>query len=196
MSFDPTPDHSLKILLKGDVNTKMRHLRVDYAFYSSPLGRCFIGRIADRICYMALVEEDEDGEDLLADLSRHWPGASLVTDNGAIGRMLADIFRNPDRGVAETKLLVRATGFQSEVWKALLKIPAGDLKTYAEVAHMIGRPKAVRAVASAVGANPIAWLIPCHRVVRTDGRLGGYRWGIARKKMCLEFEKRRTAVQV
>ena len=83
---------------------------------------------------------------------------------------------------------VQGTVFQRQVWQALLELPSGSTTTYQVIADAIGRPKAVRAVANAIGANPIAWLIPCHRVVRSDGGLGGYRWGVQRKSAMLEWE--------
>lgn len=84
------------------------------------------------------------------------------------------------------------TPFQQQVWNRLLAIPTGEVTTYQELANDIGRPKAVRAVANAVGANPIAWLIPCHRVIRSDGGLGGYRWGVERKRAMLDWEQKAT----
>lgn len=87
--------------------------------------------------------------------------------------------------------IISCTDFQSQVWKALTMIPVGETKTYAEVAEMINSPQSVRAVANACGANPVALLIPCHRVVRTDGGLGGYRWGVERKEQILALEKKK-----
>jgi len=99
----------------------------------------------------------------------------------------------PNSAKHRFSLYVRGTPFQVQVWRALLEIPAGEVSTYSEIATAIGRPTATRAVASAVGDNPIAWLIPCHRVIRKGGYLGGYRWGLPRKKVMLAWEASRKA---
>lgn len=167
-------------------------LSIDYGFVSTPLGSCLIGETGGRICYMAFAPEGTDSE-ILTDLSRRWPGAFLSDNPQQVGRRAGQIFAGsgPDGGVIQ--LLVRGTQFQVEVWQALLRIPAGSVQTYAQVAQEVGRPKAMRAVGTAIGANPIAWLIPCHRVIRSDGQLGGYRWGTATKKACLAYEKERSS---
>lgn len=102
-------------------------------------------------------------------------------------RLLSQFLQSPPLGI--DVFSINGTAFQRRVWAALLDIPAGKVVTYRELAAAIGRPKAVRAVANAVGANPIAWLIPCHRVVRSDGGLGGYRWGVDRKRAILSWEQ-------
>lgn len=125
---------------------------------------------------------------MLADLSARWPGALLSESPEAVDATIAGVFSPVASGDKAVRLLVRGTPFQVQVWAALLEIPPGRVGTYAEVARRVGRPKASRAVASAIGANRIAWLIPCHRVIRSDGQLGGYRWGPAMKKACLDYE--------
>jgi AraC family transcriptional regulator of adaptative response/methylated-DNA-[protein]-cysteine methyltransferase len=167
---------------------KACELKIDYGFVQKPLGRCLIGEVGASICYLAFAPTGSDSK-MLADLAARWPGASLNHDPHRADKTSTVVF--DQRGSADTgiKLLVRGTCFQVEVWRALLGIPPGNVCTYAEVARRVGRPKATRAVGSAIGANPIAWLIPCHRVIRSDGQLGGYRWGVAMKKACLGFEK-------
>lgn len=163
---------------------------IDYDFVTIPLGRCLIGASAGRICYMAFAPEGRDRE-MLADLSSRWPGAVLLCNPQMLGGTADQVFAESGSYDGLIKLLVRGTQFQVEVWRALLGIPTGSVQTYAQVALKMGRPGARRAVGSAIGANPIAWLIPCHRVIRSDGQLGGYRWGIAMKKACLDFERKR-----
>ncbi|TNF06551.1 MAG: methylated-DNA--[protein]-cysteine S-methyltransferase [Gammaproteobacteria bacterium] len=126
---------------------------------------------------------------------------TLWFDDTAQGEIPDDCLRADERAQAAYNSLLRqpkatldqfdvqGTEFQRQVWQALLAIPFGSLSTYQEVADAIGRPKAVRAVANAIGANPIAWLIPCHRVIRSDGGLGGYRWGVERKREILKLEE-------
>lgn len=108
--------------------------------------------------------------------------------NDVIAQKLSNQIFSPSEN-KHWNLQVSGTSFQCDVWRALLQIPYGSTVTYSELAKNLGRPKAVRALANAVGANSIAWLIPCHRVIRSDGSLGGYRWGMARKQAMLAWEK-------
>jgi len=126
---------------------------------------------------------------ILEDLAARWPGANLSPDLKRATMVVDSIFQPTRSSKGSIKLLALGTDFQIQVWQALLNIPYASLATYAEIAKAVGRPGASRAIGTAVGANPIAWLIPCHRVVRSDGGLGGYRWGLASKKACLAFEK-------
>ena len=131
----------------------------------------------------ALIFADKE-EIALADLQRRFPGVDF-TEESEQAKLLGDkIFKLKEL----VGLCPQGTSFQQLVWKALQEIPAGETRTYAQIADAIGRPKAVRAVGTAIGANPIAYLIPCHRVVRTDGGLGGYRWGLALKQQMLRAE--------
>jgi AraC family transcriptional regulator of adaptative response/methylated-DNA-[protein]-cysteine methyltransferase len=123
-----------------------------------------------------------DAAGVSALLQARWPGAQLRWDDGAARECL--MFESDRMTVC-----VRATSFQAKVWRALLTIPAGEVMSYAGLARRIGSPTAARAVGNAVGANPVAWLIPCHRVVGTSGMIGGYRWGIKRKRALLAWEQ-------
>ncbi|ATQ44308.1 methylated-DNA--[protein]-cysteine S-methyltransferase [Caulobacter mirabilis] len=132
----------------------------------------------------------DDAAALRADLSARFPKARLVQDAGGLGDLAAKVralIADPTAG-AELPLDDRGTELQRAVWKALRAIPPGRTASYAEVARAIGRPEAVRAVAQACGANPLAVLTPCHRVVRSDGGLSGYRWGVERKRALLVRE--------
>ncbi|PXA05203.1 hypothetical protein DDZ13_04375 [Coraliomargarita sinensis] len=162
---------------------------INYGFYATPLGRCMIGETNGRICYLAFAPPGSD-EARSADLCRRWPGVSLNNHSGMTDELPGKMFSLKAPAEVSVSLLVRGTPFQLEVWQALRAIPAGEVRTYSEIAQSIGRPKATRAVGSAIGANPIAWLIPCHRVIRSDGQLGGYRWGTAMKTACLAYERR------
>lgn len=169
---------------------RLRDLKVDYAFIETPFGRCLVGKNAGHICYMAFAPEGSEAS-VLADLSARWPEVSLCVSENSAGAAVTDVFSPSGSAERPTRLLVRGTPFQVQVWRALLGIPWGSVCTYAEVARRVGRPQATRAVGSAIGANPIAWLIPCHRVICSHGQLGGYRWGLTTKKACLDFEKRK-----
>jgi AraC family transcriptional regulator, regulatory protein of adaptative response / methylated-DNA-[protein]-cysteine methyltransferase len=124
-----------------------------------------------------------------------FPEASIAAEDAGLGDWARQILRciAAPGEMPELPLDIRGTAFQAQVWRALQKIPLGQTATYSEIAAALGRPKAVRAVAGACAANPLAVLVPCHRVVRRGGDLGGYRWGIARKRALLELEQAAAA---
>lgn len=156
------------------------------------VGQCSLGAVlvaaTDKgVCAILL---GDDAEELIRDLQRRFRSANLVGGDRKFERMVSQVVglvESPQLG-CHLPLDVRGTAFQQRVWQALRRIPAGSTTTYAEIAARIGLPKSVRAVASAIAANPIAVAIPCHRVIRTDGSLSGYRWGIARKRALLKRE--------
>ena len=161
--------------------------RITYAVVPCPLGRLLVATTPRGICRVGL---GGDAHQLEAGLRAEFPGAELRRDRGALAASVGAILRYLE-GRAEAldlPLDVRATAFQRRVWEALRRIPYGATRSYREVAAAIGKPAATRAVARACATNPAALVIPCHRVVRADGGVGGYRWGIARKKALLERE--------
>lgn len=119
-------------------------------------------------------------------LVRRWPNAHWVEDDAEVKETVRAIF-DSDRSI-DLKLCLKGTEFQVSVWKALLRVESGEVTSYQSIAIAIGRPSAVRAVANAIGQNPISWLIPCHRIIYSDGRLGGYRWGVDIKTRLLHDE--------
>ncbi len=123
-------------------------------------------------------------------MAERWPGAELVHDPRALAPQVQHLehLLSGERLEQPLSIVLRGTDLQLAVWRALLSIPEGAVATYADLANQVGRPSAVRAVASAVGANHLAWLIPCHRVIRATGALGGYRWGLERKSALLARE--------
>ncbi len=136
----------------------------------------------------------DDAESLCRDLAARFPDAKLTRDDEANRATLAAVIRaveQPDRAAA-IPLAPRGTEFQRQVWDALREIPPGTTISYTELARRVGSPRAFRAVAHACGANPIAVLVPCHRVVRSDGALAGYRWGLDRKRRLLSLEQAAT----
>lgn len=155
--------------------------RISFSFIQTPFGKALIGLTNGALCFLGFGEETEE-MDLLAEVSKNWPGAELTKD--------MELSCCP-WGKDVVQLAVRGTPLQLTVWQALLAIPEGDTLSYEALAQRVGRPDAVRAVASAVGANPISWLIPCHRVLRKDGSPGGYRWGLEVKNRLLEGEQSR-----
>lgn len=157
-------------------------LAIRYGEADSRFGRVFVAATARGLCMVAFVDRASAGE-ALDRLRRDWPGALLIAD-AAHARQLAErLFaaKPAERAREPLSVLVRGTNFQVAVWRALLEIPPGRLAAYRDVAHAVGRPRAVRAVGTAIGANPCAFVIPCHRVIRESGALGGYRWGPTRK---------------
>ena len=122
----------------------------------------------------------------------HWPRARLAWQPDAARALQAQLWSGVAPSRAPLRLLVRGSRFQLKIWEALLALPAGAQSSYAELARRSGAPDAARAVGGAVGANPIAWVIPCHCVLRADGALGGYRWGPERKRAMLAWERLRA----
>ncbi len=158
------------------------------AFADSPFGRLLVGATDKGVCFLGFAEPDDA---LLGDLRRRFPRATIHADD----RALAEAVRAVLAFIAEPKqalalpLDLRGTAFQQRVWQALCSIPAGETRSYAEVAAMIGAPRAVRAVARSCATNPVSLAVPCHRVVGADGDLTGYRWGLPRKRALLAAER-------
>lgn len=158
------------------------------------VGQCSLGAIlvaqSDKgVCAILM---GDDPEPLVRDLEKRFPHANLIGGKRAFEKLVAQVVglvESPKQGAA-LPLDIRGTAFQQKVWQALMRIPPGRTVSYAEIAERIGQPKSVRAVAGACAANAIAVAIPCHRVVRSDGALSGYRWGIARKRALLERERK------
>ena len=140
------------------------------------------------VCAVSLADSDAELERFLRG---EFPAAELARDDAGLAAWLAELVRQVDGGPhADLPIDVRATAFQRRVWEELRKIPRGETRTYAELAEAIGEPTAARAVARACATNPAAVVIPCHRVVGSDGALRGYRWGVRRKKALLAAEQR------
>lgn len=158
---------------------------VFYAMVTTSLGPLLVARTQRGVCAIRFEAGDAPEEDL----AREFPAATIRRDEGSLGAVAEAVVQAIDgRGDVDLPLDVRGTAFQLRVWEALRAIPRGETRAYAEVARAIGRPTAVRAVAGACAANPVAVLVPCHRVVGSDGRLTGYRWGTDRKQALLEAE--------
>lgn len=167
-------------------------LTVRYGIVPSPLGLVLVGETDVGVCAVML---GDDEASLLAGMDAEFGAAMLLRDDDAV-REDADAvaaYIGGRSAMPQLPLDLRGTEFQRTVWMALTEIPAGSTVTYSELARAIGRPTAQRAVASACGANHVSVLVPCHRVVRTDGDLGGYKWGVERKKRLLEEERRPDA---
>jgi AraC family transcriptional regulator of adaptative response/methylated-DNA-[protein]-cysteine methyltransferase len=163
-----------------------RGRRIDYAVVSSPLGWLLVGATERGVCAVALGGSESE---LLATLHKEYPAAEIRRDRGRIGPWVEQVVRSLDGGPdPDLPIDIRATAFQRRVWEELRAIPPGSTRTYGEIARRIGRPTAARAVARSCATNPVALVIPCHRVVAAGGGLGGYRWGVQRKRQLLTRE--------
>lgn len=162
----------------------LKNKEIRFGTSDTKFGNCFIAWFDNKICQLSFFDNHEKE---LERFTLKFKSNKQVLDNENAAKIIDRIFEQgefPD-------IYLEGTPFQQKVWKALLEIPSGSTTTYADIARATGHPKAVRAAGTAIGANPIAVLIPCHRVVRTDGGLGGYRWGLDVKKKLLAFEGKR-----
>jgi AraC family transcriptional regulator of adaptative response/methylated-DNA-[protein]-cysteine methyltransferase len=162
-------------------------LVIRHGIHDSPFGPCLLMHTERGICALAFVDEGDDGR-TLASMAVRWPNAHLMADPGPGAELAARVFSSPGNDGDPLTLLLHGTPFQIRVWEALLRIPRGAVTSYQALARFIGKPNASRAVGSANGANPISYLIPCHRVIRKSGALGGYGWGLGRKLAMLSEE--------
>ncbi|MCB2130686.1 MAG: bifunctional helix-turn-helix domain-containing protein/methylated-DNA--[protein]-cysteine S-methyltransferase [Rhodobacteraceae bacterium] len=168
-------------------------LTIRYAWIDTPFGEALVMATDRGICGMAFA--DETGRDAaFADMTARWPKAMYVDDPTAMNAVAGKVF-DPSEGNPTAQLHLIGAPFQIKVWEALLSIPSGTVATYSDIAAAVGNPRAVRAVGTAVGRNPVSWLIPCHRALRKTGGLGGYHWGLPVKRAMLAWEAARKDAQ-
>lgn len=171
------------IELKSDRKKSMDRLDISYQYKNSPFGKALIMNSKYGVCGLAFCDQVNE-EIALADMMSRWPSAAYNEE-----KIFSDLeFKSVLEQTTKINLCLTGSPLQVQVWNALLKIPAGKVTNYKTLAKHIGKPKAVRAIATAIGKNPLCWLIPCHRVVRTNGDLGGYHWGLQVKTAMLKFE--------
>ena len=171
----------------GEYKSRGDGVTIRYGIHLTPFGKCLIGLTERGICHLGFVQTSEG--DAIDNLVSDWKEARMIEDYRATAALVEPIFdlRYTTR-IKPLTLHLRGTNFQLKVWEALLAIPAGSVTTYEGIASRIGKPAATRAVGTAVGHNPIAVLIPCHRVIRKVGEFGNYRYGPLRKKALLAYE--------
>ncbi len=167
----------------GAVARRGAGLRIGYGWFQSPFGEALAMGTARGLCGLAFAGE-VGREAAMRDLCARWPEAEFAESPESIAPWVASAFA----GRGEARLHMIGAPFQIKVWEALLRIPSGHVTTYSEIARAIGHPRAVRAVGTAVGRNPVSLLIPCHRALRKSGALGGYHWGLPVKRAMLAFE--------
>lgn len=184
----------LEAVTPGEYRSGGAGLRITAGFHESPFGDALIA-LTDR-GIVGLTFADGNRDAAMRDLAERWPGATIDERPRTVAPTATRVFRALDirdpESLVPLSLLVRGTNFQVKVWNALLRIPVGGVTTYEDIARSVGAPGAVRAVGTAVGRNPVAFLIPCHRVIRSTGALGGYRWGLERKRAMLAWESGRV----
>jgi len=166
-----------------------KSLTIHYSFSGSPFGKIITASTAKGICYMAF---ENDIHKALGDLKHKFPNASFFERMDEFQKNALSIFNKDWTQLNTIKLHLKGTDFQLKVWESLLTIPMGKLSTYGSLAEKIGHPKASRAVGTAIGSNPVAFLIPCHRVIQSSGNIGGYMWGTERKQLIIGWESSRT----
>jgi AraC family transcriptional regulator of adaptative response/methylated-DNA-[protein]-cysteine methyltransferase len=168
-------------------------IRIEYGIHESPFGDALIGVTERGVCWLSFINTDEDPRHALEEMKEHWHNSVFHQDQVLTEAFVENIFARKDAKThKKIHLLVKGTNFQIKVWEALLKLPLGNVTTYQDIATQIHNPKAMQAVGSAVGSNHIAYLIPCHRVIRKDGILGEYRWNATRKKGIIGWEMAAT----
>ena len=175
---------SAEAVTPGDYKRRGGGLTIRYGVHDSPFGHCMLAATGNGICWLSFFNADH--EDSLDQLRQTYPEAVFVADTPAVEPFIGRIFGTEAGG--RLPLYVEGTNFQLQVWKALLTIPPGAAATYRRIAEYIGKPSAARAVGNAVAANPVSYLIPCHRVIRESGIVGRYRWGSERKKAIIAYE--------
>ena len=180
----------LEAVTPGEYKNKGKGLLIEHGVHPSPFGNIFAASTERGVCRVSFMENDS-AEAQLSDLQKTWPLASFV-NNAVTTRTIVEAMSGaiaaPEQPLS---LHVAGTNFQIAVWRALLKIPSRTVVSYKQVAAALGRPQSSRAVGNAIGANPVAFLIPCHRVIRQSGATGGYRWGRTRKQMIQLWERSR-----
>lgn len=172
----------------GEYKSRGAGLTIRYGIHPTPFGKCLIATTDRGICHLGFVQTSEG--DAIDNLVENWKEAKMIEDHRSTAPLIKPIFdlRYGVRGGEPLRVYLRGTNFQLKVWEALMQIPVGTVTTYEDIAKRIGRPSASRAVGMAVGHNPIAVLIPCHRVIRKVGEFGNYRYGTLRKKALLAYE--------
>ncbi len=181
---------TLNAMTPGEIRAQGEGVTIRHGIADTPFGSAFLAETPRGLCRLAFIEPGAERQEL-RQLREQFAEAHLVRDDARAQELVRIIW---GRGRESLPLAVCGTNFQVQVWRALLELAPGATVTYSALARQLGKPEGARAVGNAVGANPIAWVIPCHRVLRAGGKPGGYRWGTARKQMIRRWENRRAGV--
>jgi AraC family transcriptional regulator of adaptative response/methylated-DNA-[protein]-cysteine methyltransferase len=168
-------------------------INIYYGFHETQFGFALIGCTDRGICWLSFLNDVDDQKNALNEMKTHWHNSIFKENHNGTKVMTEKIFHPEKSDSRKLHVLVKGTNFQVKVWEALLRIPQGHVATYKDIAKSINNPQASQAVGSAVGSNHIAYLIPCHRVIRKDGILGEYRWAATRKKSMIGWEMAKNA---
>lgn len=184
---------TLEAVTPQEYKLKGSGIRIEYGFHQTPFGHCLIG-VTDRgICWLSFISSEENPKEELEKMKAHWHNSVFHQNQELTAASVHQIFETQRSANEKLHVFVKGTNFQVKVWEALLRLPMGTVTTYQGIAQQIHNPKAMQAVGSAVGSNHIAYLIPCHRVIRKDGILGEYRWESARKKSIIGWEMAKSS---
>lgn len=178
---------NLEAASPGEIKRGGEGLEISYGFGFSTFGECFVANSPRGVVHLAFVDNGQNKQ-AINHLRKHWPKADLTFDNMAARAVIKEVFNNDNKKHPSIRAFVKGTKFQLRVWRALLEIPPGKLLTYRQIAKTINQPEAFRAVGTAIGKNLLAYLIPCHRVIRGTGVIGDYRWGKGRKRFMITYE--------
>lgn len=185
--------HDMFVKIEGMTPAEYKNggmnLTINYSFEKSPFGNLIVASTDKGVCHMAF---ENDRDKAIESLVHRFEKACFQPQKENYHKDIIAIFEKGDKDPKEIKLHIKGTEFQLKVWESLLKIPRGRLSTYGQIAGSIGKPSASRAVGTAIGSNPIAYLIPCHRVIQASGALGGYMWGESRKTAIIGWEMAST----
>lgn len=168
----------------GEYKNGGEELSIAYSFSTTPFGEIIIASTFKGVCYTAFIDSEEEG---VNDMKKTFPQAKFIHSKRNDHEKVSSVFLG-DEDISKIKLHLKGTDFQIKVWEALLKIPSGKLVSYGTIANTIQLPKASRAVGTAIGSNPVALLIPCHRVIQASGNFGNYMWGADRKASIIGWE--------
>ncbi|MDD2243056.1 MAG: methylated-DNA--[protein]-cysteine S-methyltransferase [Dysgonamonadaceae bacterium] len=183
-TISPIDELLTSVIIIPITPNEKRNLIINYSLYISRFGQTIIGTTEKGVCFLAFGEKDQ----MLYDLKKQYPFAIIQNGSDSIQFSALNALDNLNEYNQPIYLHIKGTEFQLKVWNTLLKIPQGKLTSYHLIAEYINNSKADRAVGNAVGNNPVSYFIPCHRVIRTDGSLGGYRWGLDIKEQILNLE--------
>lgn len=189
--------HDLFVSIEGvtpqQYKSAGQSMTIFYGYHPTPFGMCFIAVAEKGICRLHFIDEDNKRDEYEI-FQKQWHLANLVHDPSYTQKTVQRIFSKDHPVEDPMKVIMKGTNFQLKVWEALLKVPYGHVATFSQLAHLVGEPASVRSVASAVGRNPIPFLIPCHRIITQDGSMGAYHWGRVRKKLILGSELASSAL--
>ena len=189
--------HDLCVTLEaaspGELKRGGEGLVVEYGIAETTFGPCLLGTSARGICHLSFLDNPDEGPSAIA---KDWPNAEVIRNDNVAVDLAGQIFEPISNGSLQKPLraFVKGTPFQVKVWRALLQVPAGSLTSYRRLAEKLGNPSAARAVGTAIGRNSLAYLIPCHRVIRETGAISGYRWGVGRKRALIAIETAATTL--